>query len=279
MQPFFEKLQTSVHKRKSGICIGLDPVMQLLPKALQSHDDAFYDFSVGIIDATSDLVMGYKVNSAFFEALGAHGIASMHKIFSYIRENYPDHIGILDAKRGDIGSTNAGYVSFAYDYLHADAITLHPYLGKEALKPFLDRADRGAIILCRTSNPLSGEFQNLIIENDKPLYLTVAQAVAKQWNDNKNCMLVVGATYPSELRRIRESVGDLPLLVPGIGAQGGSVEEVVSANGSLDTTTLIISLSRSVIYADNSASYAAAAREVVKQVVETYQRLMKGGAK
>jgi orotidine-5'-phosphate decarboxylase len=199
MQPFLEKLKASIGKRNTGICIGLDPVMQILPKTLQSHDDPIFDFCVAIVDATNDLAMGYKINSAFFEASGAAGIESMYKVFTYIRKNYSDHIAILDAKRGDIGSTNAGYVAFAYDYLQADAITLHPYLGQEALKPFLERVEKGSIILCRTSNPGSGEFQNLVTENGKALYLSIAETVANRWNGNNNCMLVVGATYPSEL--------------------------------------------------------------------------------
>jgi orotidine-5'-phosphate decarboxylase len=213
-------------------------------------------FNKAIIDATHDLVCAYKPNSAFYEALGADGIIQLQQTVAYINETYPGIPVILDSKRADIGNTNDGYVKHSYDYLKVDAVTLHPYLGSEALQPFLDLNDKGAIILCRTSNPGSGEFQDLIV-NGKPLYQQVAATVAAEWNANNNCLLVVGGTYPDELKIVRDIVGpDMWFLVPGIGAQGGDVQKSMQAGGK----NLIINSSRGIIYAGNGDDYAQAAR-------------------
>lgn len=205
---------------------------------------AGFAFDKKIIDATHDLVCAYKPNSAFYEANGAQGLVELKKTCDYLRKTYPDIVLILDAKRADIGNTNQGYVSFAYDYLGADAITLNPYLGREALQPFLDRKEKGSIILCRTSNPGAGEFQD-------ELYKKVAEHVARSWNKNDNCALVVGATYPGELKIVRRIVGDMPILVPGIGAQGGDLTKTLAAGRDSHGTGMIISVSRSIIFADN----------------------------
>lgn len=231
MKTFYQKLSAAWKKSNSLLCVGLD-------------SDKGFAFNKKIIDETYDLVCAYKPNSAFYEARGAAGITELKKTCDYLRKNYPDIVIILDAKRADIGNTNNGYVSFAYDYLGADAMTLHPYLGREAMQPFLDRKEKGSIILCRTSNPGAGEFQD-------DLYQKVATHVAKFWNTNNNCALVVGATYPRELQIVRRIVKDMPLLIPGIGAQGGDVEKTVRAGIDSHGTGAIINASRSIIFAKN----------------------------
>jgi len=225
---FYQKLDGIIQKQNSLVCVGLDSEISKIPAHLQSDKTPQFTFNKAIIDATHDLVCAYKPNSAFYEARGVDGIAELKMTCDYIRQSHPEIVLILDAKRADIGSTNEGYVTYAFDWLGADAITLHPYLGKEALKPFLDRKDKGCIILCRTSNPGAGEFQDLKLDSGNQaieLYQRVAEKVAKDWNYNGNCGLVVGATYPEELEIVRRIANDLPFLIPGIGAQGGDIEK------------------------------------------------------
>jgi len=247
------------------VCVGFDPEYSRLPeavKASQSVKDALFAFAHNIIDATHDLVCAYKPNSAFYEALGDEGLQALTRTVHYIKEYYPHIPIILDAKRADIGNTNLGYVASAFDLLEVDAITVHPYLGKEALAPFLARKDKGIIVLAKTSNPGSGEFQNLLVgEAREPLYQVVARNVAQSWNTNGNCGLVVGATYPSELKCVREVVGDMPLLIPGIGAQGGNVAATVKAGKDSRGWGMIISSSRDIIYASKGEDFAQAARK------------------
>lgn len=256
MASFIVKLEKLWAKDKF-VCIGLDPVSSRLPKGVTS----FFKFNKAIIDATSDLVLTYKPNSAFYEAQGLKGIEALKKTIDYIKKKYPQIPVILDAKRGDIGSTNEGYVKFVFDYLGADAVTIHPYLGREAIQPFLDRKDKGIIILVKTSNPGAGEFQDILNKRGEPLYLTVAKNVASAWNTNGNCCLVVGATYPKELSIIRKAVGDIPLLIPGIGKQGGDIEQTVKAGMDSRTWGMIINSSRDIIFASSSADFATAARK------------------
>lgn len=248
---FIDLLNKAVDKNNSLVCVGLDPVLEKLPEEFKNKQKPFLEFNKAIIDTTHDLVCVYKPNSAFYEALGAEGILQLKETCDYIKQNYPDIPIILDAKRGDIGNTNNGYVNFAFDYLGCDAITLHPYMGHDSLQPFLDRSDKGCIILCQTSNEGAGEFQYLETSGEK-LYKTVAKAVSEKWNKNGNCLLVVGATYPDELKGIREIVGDdMILLVPGIGAQGGDVEATLKAGLNSNGKGLIINSSRAIIYAEN----------------------------
>jgi orotidine-5'-phosphate decarboxylase len=248
---FIELLNNAIDKNNSLVCVGLDPVLGKLPEEFKAKEKPFFEFNKSIIEATHDLVCAYKPNSAFYEALGADGISQLKETCDYIKQNYPDIPIILDAKRGDIGSTNNGYVEFAFDYLGCDAITLHPYMGQDSLQPFLDRMDNGCIILCQTSNEGSSEFQSLEANGEK-LYKTVAGAVAKKWNKNGNCLLVVGATYPEKLKEIRKITGDeMTFLVPGIGAQGGDVEATLKAGLNASGKGLIINSSRAIIYAEN----------------------------
>lgn len=239
---FRQKLDAIVEKQNSLLCVGLDSDEKKI-------SGTQFTFNKAIIDATHDLVCAYKPNSAFYEGSGAKGVEQLKLTCDYIRETYPDVVIILDAKRADIGNTNEGYVRYVFDYLGADAVTLHPYLGKEALKPFLDREEKGSIILCRTSNPGAGEFQDA-------MYKTVAEHVAKEWNGNNNCAIVVGATYPTELEIVRRIVGDMPILIPGVGAQGGDVEKTVKAGVDSRGKNAIINSSRGIIFAQNPRAEA-----------------------
>jgi orotidine-5'-phosphate decarboxylase len=260
---FGEKLDAIVSNNNSLLCVGLD----------SGVDGPQFPFNKAIIDATHDLVCAYKPNTAFYEARGTEGIEALKQTCDYLRETYPQIPIILDAKRADIGSTNEGYVTFAFDYLGTDAITLHPYLGREALKPFLDRKDRGCIILCKTSNPGSGEFQDVLLstsqsseasaKDGKPFYQVIAEHIAREWNTNGNCALVVGATYPTELQTVRAIVGDMPLLIPGVGAQGADVEQTVKAGVDRHGKNAIINASRSVILASDPRKEAEHLRDQI----------------
>ncbi len=251
------------------VCVGLDSDYAKIPPHLKKEpdfkEDEIVDFNAAIVDATKDIVCAYKPNSAFYEALGTSGIAALKRTVDYIHEVAPQVPVILDAKRADIGNTNNGYVAFAFDWLGVDAITVHPYLGKEALKPFLDRVDKMIIVLGRTSNPGAGEFQDLKLEG-VPLYQTVAKNVASVWNTNNNCALVAGATYPEELGEIRRIVGDLPLLIPGIGKQGGDLEKAVHNGRNSKKQGMIINNSSGVLFASAGSDFAQAARAVAQKM-------------
>jgi len=245
------------------VCIGLDSEYSKIPKSIKGNEpeDRILQFNKAIIDKTHDLVLSYKLNSAFYEAQGEDGIEALAETVKYIKKKYPEIPVILDAKRADIGNTNKGYVDFAFKEVQADAITIHPYLGQEAVQPFLDQTDKGIIVLVRTSNPGAREFQDIKSENGDPLYLTVAKNVTKNWNKNKNCAVVVGATYPEELKQIREIIGDIPILVPGIGAQGGDLEATIEAGLDSRGQGIIIHSARAIIFADSSPDFANVARE------------------
>lgn len=240
---FQEKLDKIVKKNKSLVCVGLDTDISKIKESQ-------FSFNKKIIEATHELVCSYKLNSAFYEAIGYIGIKALKDTCEYLNNKYPEIPMIIDAKRADIGNTNNGYVQFVFTYLRADAVTIHPYLGEEAIRPFLEQEDKGIIILCRTSNPGAGEFQDLKAGN-LPLYKIIAKNIADKWNKNKNCMLVVGATYPDELKQVRKIVGDMTLLVPGIGAQGGDLEATLKAGLNSKKQGLIINSSRGIIFAKN----------------------------
>ncbi len=230
---FSDKL-TAKWKENKFLCVGLDK--------------GDFEFDKSIIDQTFDLVCAYKPQSAYYEAFGDEGWRALKKTVGYIREKFSSIPVILDAKRGDIGSTNEAYAKAIFDDLGVDALTVHPYLGKEALESFLKRANKTIFVLVRTSNPGAGEFQDLMVEG-KLLYQLVAEHVAKDWNTNGNCAVVVGATYPEELKKVREIVGDMPILVPGIGAQGGDLEATIKNGLNSKKQGLIISSSRGIIFA------------------------------
>lgn len=269
---FQEKLNLAVQKSNSLVCVGLDSDFDKLPEFIKSKEHPQFEFNKAIIDATHDLVNSYKLNSAFYEALGSRGVNELQMTCDYIRQTYPELPIILDAKRADIGNTNEGYIKYCFDYLQADAITLHPYLGGEALQPFLDLTEKGIIILCKTSNPGSGEFQNMnVIASEstaisEPLYKYVCKKVVNSWNKNDNCMLVVGATYPEEMAEIRALAGEMTFLVPGIGAQGGDVEKTVKAGLNTQKAGLMIHSARGIIFASREEDFAQKAREETEKL-------------
>lgn len=271
---FLEKLDAAVTRNNSLLCVGIDPSDSKLPAAVASGKTPYFDFAKAVIDATADLVCAFKPNSAFFEARGADGIRELKLTCDYIRQNYSHLPIILDFKRGDTESTNQPYASFAFDYLQVDAITVQPYMGREALQPYLDRQDKGIIVLCRTSNPGAGELQDLEADGQK-LYMKVAGLVADSWNAAGNCLLVVGATYPQELAQIRQLVGDgMVFLVPGFGAQGGDAEATVKAGITAAGRGLIINSSRGILYAssgDDFAEAAAAAAREARDEINKYR--------
>jgi orotidine-5'-phosphate decarboxylase len=214
-------------KLENFVCVGLDTEFASLPEAFRqytSRADAIVRFNRDIVDATHDLVCAYKPNAAFYESLGRDGWDALFNTIDYIKVNHPDIPVILDAKRGDVGTTNEAYTIAVFDELQADAVTVHPYFGQEALEPFLDRKDKGIIVMASNSNLGAGEFQDLAVgDAGEPLYKVVARQVAAVWNKNGNCVVTVGATFPDKISQVRNVVGDMPLLVLGLGKQGGEV--------------------------------------------------------
>lgn len=236
----------------SLLCVGLDADIGKLPNNFLKSEQPQFDFNKWIIEQTHQYVVAYKPNIAFYEARGNQGIVELKLTLEYLQQHHPKIVTICDAKRADIGSTNQGYVSAYFDWFGFDAVTINPYLGREAVQPFLDRKDKISIVLCRTSNSGAAEFQDLLLgTSQQPLWQIVAQQVATDWNKNGNCMLVVGGTYPSEMAQIRQQVGTMPFLVPGIGEQGGDLRAVLQAGLTLNRDGLVINASRSIIFAQN----------------------------
>jgi len=260
---FIEKLELAQQKNNSLLCVGLDPDMARLPQICRESMEPFFHFNRSLVDATADLVCAYKPQIAHYAACGAE--AELLATIRYINTNHPDIPIILDAKRGDIGSTAQKYAVEAFERYQADAVTVNPYLGGDSLIPFLNYTDKGVVILCRTSNPGGADLQGLEI-GDEALYLKLARLAAGSWNKNRNILLVVGATWPTELALVRQIVGDIPLLVPGIGAQGGDVEAVLKAGLDQRGMGLVINSSRGIIYADSGAGFAEVARQVTLEL-------------
>src|SRR5471030_300899 len=258
---FINKLSAAWTANDSLLCVGLDPDMAKLPAQFQNDADGIFKFCTEIIDATADLACSFKPQIAYFAALGAE--AQLERICAYLRTNYPHIPLILDAKRGDIGATARQYAREAYDRYGADAVTVNPYMGSDSVEPYMEWSDRGVIILCRTSNAGGSDLQFLNVDG-KPLYQHVAKLVADKWNSNGQCALVVGATFPEELAQVRAIVGDMPLLVPGIGAQGGDIAATVSSGKTANGTGMMINSSRAILYATprQGEDFAAAARRV-----------------
>jgi orotidine-5'-phosphate decarboxylase len=268
--PFLDALKHAWQRHDSLVCVGLDPEPARFPAVLRDDPDAVFTFCRAIVDATADLVCAFKPQIAHFAALGAED--ALKRLIAHVHDAHPGVPVILDAKRGDVGSTAQHYAAEAFDRYGADAVTVNPYLGRDSVQPFLDRADKGVIVLCRTSNPGARDLQDLIVDGGRTLYQHVAETVAHAWNANGNCALVVGATYPEELADVRRRVGDLPLLVPGVGAQGGDVEAAVKSGRTADGTGLMVSSSRTILYAGNGTDFAAAARAAANELREAINR-------
>jgi orotidine-5'-phosphate decarboxylase len=255
------------------LCVGLDTDYAKLPEEFRKYSiaDAIFKFNQAIVRATAEYCCAFKPNAAFYEGYGLEGLEALIRTNEYIGENYPAIPVIFDAKRGDIGNTNQGYLKAAFDVFKAQAITLHPYLGKEALQPFLDAKDCGVFVLCHTSNPGAGEFQELKVDG-RELYQVVAGKVSSQWNYNQNCGLVVGATYPKQLAEVRKIAGDIPILIPGIGAQGGDLVETVTNGLNEAGAGIIINASRSIIYASRESDFDRAAGREAAAMDEAIQK-------
>jgi len=269
-----QSLQQAWARNNSLVCVGLDPEPAKFPTAFHDKPDAVFDFCRAIVDATADLACAFKPQIAHFAALRAED--ALERLIAHIHDKHPGVPVILDAKRGDIGSTAQHYATEAFDRYAADAVTLNPYLGRDSAQPFLDRADKGVILLCHTSNPGAADLQDLTVHDAdgvaKPLYQHVAQIIARDWNTNGNCALVTGATWPKQLAEVRALIGDMPLLVPGIGAQGGDVEAVVRYGQTANHTGLMINSSRAILYASSGVDFAEAARVATLDLRDSINR-------
>jgi len=274
---FFKKLSQASQKNRSFLCVGLDPVIEKLPEALQREADPLFTFNKAIIDATADLVCAYKPNAAFYEQAGLAGYDALQKTINYI----PSHIPvILDVKRSDIGNTAKAYAKAAFEEMRADAVTVNPLLGKDSVVPFLDYTDKGVFVLGLTSNPGADDFEKLYVEarhdatHSHPLYLTITEKV-REWNIHNNCGLVVGATQDVEMESIRQASGDMWFLVPGVGAQGGDLNAVMqSATYSTADPRVIINASRSILYASAGQDFAAKAAEQAAELRDRINSLL-----
>ncbi|HWQ14712.1 MAG TPA: orotidine-5'-phosphate decarboxylase [Roseiflexaceae bacterium] len=253
---FVETLLGAQRAAHSLLCVGLDPLPERIPAHLHAAPDPILAFCAAMMEATADVACAFKPNIAFFEALGAPGIATLQRLCALPRR-VPL---ILDAKRGDIGSTAQAYARLAFEVLRADAVTLSPYLGGDSLAPFLRYAERGCFVLCKTSNPGSADVQDLPLAGGAPLYLEVARRARSDWNANGNVGLVVGATHPGAIAAVRATCPNLPLLVPGVGAQGGELEAAVRAAVDAAGELALINASRSILYASAGTDFAQAAR-------------------
>ena len=259
MPSFLTKLETACQANKSLLCVGLDPDPALMPIG------DVYQFNRAIVDATADLVCAYKPQLAFYEALGIPGLQALERTLAYIRSQCPNTFIIGDAKRGDISFTSAAYATAMFDRWGFDAVTVNGYMGRDSIEPFLCREDRGAFVLCRTSNPDAVEFQDVKDSDGTPLYQRIAQ-VCQTWSSKSNVGLVAGATYPTELKLIREICPTLPILIPGVGSQAGDLEEAVHAGIDGKGRGAIINSSRGVIYASSGPDYAKAARKSAEEL-------------
>ena len=263
MSGFIEQLTRAWEKSDSLACVGLDPEIERFPRHIAAEPSPIFQFNRAIIDATADLVCAYKPQFAHYAAYEAED--QLERTIEYIHKTHPGVPVILDAKRGDVGNTAERYAIEAFERYGADAVTVNPYLGGDALEPFLRHADKGVAILCRTSNPGARDLQDLVIGARK-LYQVVAELAAQRWNSRGNCLLVVGATYPGDLAEVRALVGAMPLLVPGVGAQRGDVAQVVQNGQTAQGTGLIISSSRGILYASSGEDFAGAARAATQQL-------------
>jgi orotidine-5'-phosphate decarboxylase len=263
MSQFIAQLERGWDGNDSLVCVGLDPEIERFPPHIAESASPIFQFNKAIVDATADLVCAYKPQFAHYAAYEAED--QLERTIDYIHRTYPGIPVILDSKRGDVGNTAERYAIEAFERYHADAVTVSPYLGGDSLEPFLKYEDKGVIILCRTSNPGAGDVQDLEV-GGRRLFHVVADIVANRWNSRGNCLLVVGATYPRELAEVREIVGNMPLLVPGVGAQGGDVSQAVQNGQTVAGSGLVISSSRGILYASAGEDFASAARAATEKL-------------
>lgn len=273
---FTQTLASAWERNNSLLCVGLDPDPAKFPAHLKGRDDAILEFCKAIVDATADLVCAFKPQIAYFAARRAED--QLEDLIAHIHERHPGIPVILDAKRGDIGSTAQQYAVEAFERFRADAVTVNPYMGRDSVEPYLAYPDKGVILLCRTSNPGGSDLQFLHVQGGKAgeeserLYERVARLVAEEWNRTGQCALVVGATYPHEIARVREITGFMPLLVPGIGAQGGDIEATVKAGRTGAGTGLMINSSRAILYAGTGEDFAQVSRQAALETRNSINR-------
>ena len=260
---FTQQLQAAWASQGSMLCVGFDPDPKRIPASLADKPEPIFEFCKAIADATADLVCAFKPQIAYFASQGAE--AQLEKLIAHLKTHYPHIPVILDAKRGDIGSTAEHYALEAFERYGADAVTVNPYMGFDSIEPYLRYPEKGVIVLCRTSNPRGSDLQFLRnVSSGEPLYIEVAKLAASKWNTSGQIGLVVGATFPEEIAKVRNLVGDMPLLIPGIGAQGGDIEATVKAGSVTQKpgTGMIINSSRAILYASSGEDFAQAARKV-----------------
>lgn len=266
-----QQLHEQILQKKSFLCVGLDPDLTKIPQHLLETEDPIFEFNKAIIDATHDLAVGYKPNTAFFEAYGIKGWLSLQKTINYINENFPEIFTIADAKRGDIGNTSSMYAKAFFEDLNFDSVTVAPYMGKDSVEPFLAFENKHTIMLVLTSNEGAFDFQTLNV-NGRELYKQVLET-SKTWKNSQNLMYVVGATKAEYFSEIRKIVPDSFLLVPGIGAQGGSLSEVCKY-GMNDKVGLLVNSARAIIYASKGTDFAEKAREEALKVQQEMEEIL-----
>jgi orotidine-5'-phosphate decarboxylase len=261
---FSRKLQRAWEASGADLCVGLDPIIERMPPAIATGPRPVLAFNKHVVDIVGDLVCAFKPQFAHHAAVGAE--EDLAETIAYIHERFPKVVVILDGKRGDIGSTAEMYAREAFDRYDADAVTVNPFMGDDAVLPFLQRPDKGALVLCRNSNPSAALVQTALVDG-QPLFEMIARRAEQSWNRLGNVMLVVGATYPEDIARVRSAAPTLPFLIPGIGEQGGSPREVVLAGQRKDGRGLVVSASRSVLYAGSEAQIRRAAEDVHHELV------------
>ena len=266
---FPEKLRSRWRSADSLLCVGLDPDPTRFPAHLRDRDDAIFAFCSAIADATAPFACAFKPQVAYFASARAED--QLESLLARLRRDHPQIPVVLDAKRGDIGATAEHYAREAFERYAADAVTLSPFMGRDSIEPFLAYAGHGAFLLCRTSNPGGDDLQMLDLGGER-LYERVARLAAEKWNRDGRLGLVVGATYPAELARVRATVGDMPLLVPGIGAQGGDVQATVQAGQGADGAGMLINSSRAILYAGTGENFAQAAADAARRTRDEINR-------
>lgn len=268
---FAQSLQHAWQRSGSLLCVGLDPEPTRFPAGFDASPDGIFAFCRAIVDATAPFACSFKPQIAYFAAHRAEG--ALEALIAHIHRAHPGLPVLLDAKRGDIGSTAEQYAREAFERYGADAVTVNPYMGHDSIAPYLAHRGKGVIVLCRTSNPGGSDLQ-FLESGGRPLYEIVAEKAAREWDRDGALALVVGATFPREIARVRELVGDMPLLIPGIGAQGGDIEATVRAGRSTDGTGMLINSSRAILYASRGADFAQAAAQAARATRDAIRQVL-----